>query len=119
MSTDWNVHCVDCNVTHTFSDANHQDGLMMKICQHADEIASLAELVDDGSDIELRTHWGRIDPRWFRTHMGHNLMPISEYGDLLDQCCEYVTCTCGSSRRCTNEVGHDGDHAVAGPRRHT
>ena len=120
MSCDWNIHCVDCNATHEFDDANHQDELMLHICRHADAIASIADLMTgkDGRWIELRTSYGQIEPAWFKRHMGHNLMPISEYGDLLDQCGEYVRCSCGSSRRCTGKLGHDGEHAVTeAPRR--
>lgn len=25
MSTDWNIHCLDCNVTLGFDDANHRE----------------------------------------------------------------------------------------------
>ena len=106
MSTDWNVHCVDCNDTHGFDDANHQDELMAMLCKHADAIAALAPLLTDHMDIELRTYWGRINPSWFAQHKGHKLVPISEYGYLLTQCVEYVKCACGSMQRCTLDAGH-------------
>jgi hypothetical protein len=109
MSTDWNVHCVDCNDTHGFNDANHEDKLMATLCKHADAIAALAPLLAEGS-VTLHTYWGDVDPRWFAQHKGHKLVPISEYGDLLTQCIEYVTCTCGSMRRCTLDAGHKVDH---------
>ena len=116
MSTDWNVHCVDCNDTLRFDDANHQDQLMQLLCTHADAIASLAPLFVEatGQDLELRTFWGRVDPAWFLRHRGHRLVPISEYGDLLTQCIELVRCECGSMRRCTRDRGHDGDHEARG-----
>lgn len=110
MSTDWNVHCVTCNSTHGFDDANHQEALMELLCKHADAIATLAPLVASDGCVELRTLWGRIDPAWFAEHRGHKLVPISEYGDLLTDCTEYVQCKCGSRQRCTLERGHDGDH---------
>ena len=117
MSEDWNVHCLDCNATHTFQDANHEDQLMALICKHGDAIAALDGLIGGGSDIELRTHSGRIEPAWFKLHLGHRLVPISEYGALLDQCVEYVECACGSMRRCTGKLDHEGPHAVEGERR--
>jgi hypothetical protein len=112
MSTDWNVHCVDCKDTHTFDDANHQDTLMALLCKHADAIATIAPLLAADGCIEFRTMWGRIDPAWFAQHKGHKLVPISEYGDLLTQCAEYVTCSCGSTRRCALDAGHEGGHTA-------
>jgi hypothetical protein len=119
VSTDWNVHCVDCNATHQFNDANHQDELMALLCKHADAIAGLAALTGAAgpTNVELRTYYGAIDVGWFVEHRGHRLVPVSEYGDLLTQCIEYVRCTCGSMRRCTRDVGHDGDHNTEGPDR--
>jgi len=87
MSTDWNVHCVDCKSTHVFNDANHQDTLMALLCKHADAIADLAPLLREGAgqDIAIKTYWGDVDADWFARHRGHKLVPISEYGDLLAQ----------------------------------
>ncbi len=115
MSTDWNVHCVDCNVTHTFNDANHQDQLMAMLCKHSAAIAGLADLLRETPDVEFKTYWGAIDADWFRKHLGHKLVPIDEYGALLDQCAEYVDCECGSHRRCTLKLAHDGKHAAVKP----
>lgn len=109
MSTDWNVHCVTCNDTHYFSDANHQDALMAALCKHADAIAALAPIA---GHVEIQTLWGSVDTSWFVKHRGHKLVPIDEYGHLLTACAEYVTCGCGSMRRCTREHGHDGDHST-------
>lgn len=119
MSTDWNVHCVDCNSTSRFQDANHQDELMAHLCKHAAAIAGLADLQKDAgsTNVELRTYYGLVDVSWFLEHRGHRLVPISEYGDLLTQCIEYVRCVCGSMRRCTRDSGHDGEHATDGPER--
>lgn len=112
MSTDWNVHCLDCKVTHTFDDANHQDGLMLTLCKHADTIALLAEVTSADRDIELRTPWGAIDAAWFRTHLGHNLVPIDEYGRVLGVCHELVSCgECRVSHHCVLEAGHDPPHS--------
>jgi len=111
MSTDWHVHCLDCAETHTFDDANWRDDDMALICKHAAAIAALAPLVSEsGIAVELRTAFGRIDTEWFLKHAPHKLVPISEYGAFMEQCAEYVTCACGSTRRCALNVGHDGDH---------
>jgi hypothetical protein len=114
MSTDWNVHCIDCNETYTFHDANWCDVDMAVVCKYAAAIAALAPLVSETNqiNIELTTSYGRIDPEWFVKHSGHRLVPIREYGHFMTQCPDYVDCTCGSRNRCTKDVGHDGDHAA-------
>jgi hypothetical protein len=110
MSTDWNIHCVDCNDTLTFNDANHCDTEMATIIRHADVIAALVPLMNDlGHWIEFKSYYGDIDPRWFAQHRGHRLRPISEYGHFLEQCATYVKCGCGSSQRCKLDDGHVGE----------
>jgi hypothetical protein len=111
VSTDWNVHCLDCKSTHKFDDANHMDDVMASLCTHAAAIAALAPLLAESRHVQLVVeHHGGVDAAWFVTHLGHRLVPISEYGDILGQCAEYVVCGCGSSSRCTRAYGHDGDH---------
>ncbi len=113
MSTDWNVYCRTCKSTHRFDDANHQDEFMAKLIKYADAIASLAPLLATVPDVVLHTPWGEISASWFAQHRGHDLVPISEYGNTLTQCTEYVGCTCGTQRRCSLECGHDGPHGLA------
>lgn len=84
MSCDWNIYCRTCNATHDFLDANHKEDLMWHLIRHASSIAALAPLMEGdlfNGNLELRTFYGRIDSRWFRDHLGHDLVPISEYGD--------------------------------------
>lgn len=118
MSTDWNVYCVDCKDEHRFDDANHQDALMLYICNNAEAIAALDDLVQLDSSIELKTYYGRIDTSWFRKHLGHQLLPRSEYGDLLGSCPLYVTCQhCNyTAAKCSLTVNHDGPCAPKNPR---
>lgn len=110
MSEDWNVHCLDCNETEHFNDANHRDDLMAALCRHAKAIAALAPLFKDPGNwlgaLEFRTSWGPVDVDWFVKHAGHRLVPISEYGGFMDQCPEYVDCVCGRSQRCTLQPEH-------------
>lgn len=110
VSTDWNVHCVTCGSTHGFDDANHQDVLMSLLCKHAKSIASIADLIAADPHIALKTLWGDIDASWFRAHADHQLVPISEYGHLLDQCAEYIECICGTRQRCKGKRDHVGQH---------
>lgn len=124
MSCDWNVHCLDCKVTHGFDDANHQQDLMLFLCKHADSIAALAEMAADQKapcgpgdrSVTLETPYGRIDPTWFREHLGHNLIPIDEYGAILGQCHEWVRCKeCGSTSQCALDAGHEDPHSQRRP----
>ena len=112
MSTDWYVHCLDCKQTHSFTESNHLDRTMAALCEHAAAIAALQPLFKMGFDIELNIPgtYTVIDVDWFAEHAGHRLVPINEYGALLDQCVEYVRCSCGNARRCERERGHDGEH---------
>lgn len=87
MSTDWNVYCKTCDETHRFCDANHEVKLMRALVKHASSIVGLAPLLADPNayGIEFRCYYGPIDPEWFKRHTGHELIPISEYGDLDDE----------------------------------
>jgi hypothetical protein len=58
---------------------------MFKLIDHADAIAGMARLLDDTWEIELRTHYGRIDAEWFKKHLGHDLVARSEYGDIRER----------------------------------
>lgn len=111
MSRDWHVYCVDCGVTHAFDDANHQDDLMLLLCKHADTLAILSEFMVEALEelVSLRTPWGDIDCVWFRAHLGHNLRPIDEYGQVLGVCHLRIQCgACGNhDQRCVLESGHE------------
>lgn len=83
MSTDWNVYCKTCNEEHSFCDANHREDLMWLLIDHAEAISKLAPLfrADGCCYIEFKCYYGPIDPEWFLEHLGHDLVPRSEYGD--------------------------------------
>lgn len=123
MSCDWNVHCIDCNETHRFDDANHMVGLMRFLVAHAGEIAAMAPFFRaaranvDASNIEQpRVYQGRIDPEWFEKHAGHRLAPISEYGDIDGTCGEWFPCgDCGHKAPCSLDRDHPGGHARKRP----
>jgi len=116
MSTDWHIRCLDCKVTHRFDEANHQRSLMAALCRNAAAIAGLSDLMAD-AEVEVRFAagytgcYGEIDVGWFKTHLGHRLVPIDEYGNLADCCNKRVRCTTcnGDDRTCYLPVGHDGD----------
>jgi hypothetical protein len=83
MSCDWDIYCRTCGDNHGFNDANHRENLMWLLISHAKEIASLASLEADPSSacLEIKCLYGRVSPEWFKNHLGHDLVPRSEYGD--------------------------------------
>jgi hypothetical protein len=83
MSTDWHVHCRTCNDTHTFGDANHQSKLMLTLIKHAVAIGNLNDLCRT-EDIIFKVYYGYIAPEWFKTHCTHDLVALSEYGDIIE-----------------------------------
>lgn len=114
MSTDWSIYCRTCDSEHYFSDANHREMLMVRLIRHASAIAALAPLMDDPvswDEIEFRTSYGHIDVRWFAKHHTHDLVPRSEYGEILGQCFARVPCIlCNTPHYCTLDKGHAGEH---------
>ena len=82
MSEDWRVYCKTCNEEHHFDDANHREDLMWLLIDHAETISKLAPLIRDDRNwyISFKCCYGDIDPEWFLKHLGHDLIPRSEYG---------------------------------------
>ena len=115
MSTYWHIRCVDCKNTHTFDCANHEEKLMLMLCRNAESIAALDDMMRDpeSCDVKLRTNYGEVDTAWFRSHLGHQLLPIDEYGHVLGQCLERVVCECGASHACDLSLNHEGPHEKA------
>lgn len=57
---------------------------MWHLIANAQAIAALVPLIGQAppcGDIELRCFYGSIEPQWFKDHLGHDLVPRSEYGD--------------------------------------
>ena len=90
---------------------------MLVIIKHADMIAGLDDLVRESNgeiDLQMR-FYGSIDTAWFRQHLGHNLLPVNEYGRLLNQCHDYAPCDdCEHRYPCVLEDGHEGPHRRKG-----
>jgi hypothetical protein len=116
MSCDWNAYCLDCESTLIFNDTNHMDMEVALLCKHASAIGALDPLMkaapNNGSILFSLDPGGKIDTKWFAAHASHRLVPISEYGDFVDQCWEYVQCSGGSSKRCTLTPDHEGEHSL-------
>jgi len=115
MSTDWHVHCLDCNDTQTFDDANHREELMALLCRHAAVISALVPLIQDigsrGCVALSLGSYGEVDPEWFAKHLGHRLVPINEYDEVLTRC--PLRLERHDFAPCVRNYGHDGDCVVA------
>lgn len=81
MSEDWDIYCRTCDDNHGFNDANHREDLMWFLIDHSSVIAALDPVVNGRECIELKCFYGRINSEWFAKHLGHDLVPKSEYGD--------------------------------------
>lgn len=121
MSCDWDVRCMDCGEDLGVPDANNRDDVMRTLIGCADALATLGAAliqVDNANqrtsiECEVSVSGYRFDPLWFAQHSGHKLRPVNEYGELDEQCGEWVKCECGAQQRCKLDVGHDGEHARA------
>ncbi len=95
MSCSWDVFCKTCGVKCGITDANHELDLMRELVDHRHAVASIAPLIND-TRLTLGP-WGNngpfgIDPSWFAKHHEHELVPMSEYGDVPEETCEHWRC---------------------------
>jgi hypothetical protein len=114
MSCDWNIKCITCDSTLVFNDANHQQNLMVLLVEHRRAIGRLATLLCSPAEgIRLATNYGNVDAAWFAFHAEHDLRPVDEYGRLMGQCNQRVTCpSCTTEHPCVLDYGHAGPHSV-------
>lgn len=113
MSTYWDIKCRTCNVKAGAYNQNHAESQMWDIIKHAAAIAAAAPVLaafgcTDGLDIGVG--W-RPDAEWFVKHLGHDLVPVNEYGEESGQCSGQVVCdSCGTHHNCKADRGHAGPH---------
>lgn len=82
---------------------------MLALCKHADLIAAFDDVMQDGEGhltLEIMNR-GRIDTYWFKQHLGHQLIPIDEYGVLLGQCRKRIECEAGYNHDCQLDRDHE------------
>lgn len=92
------------------------DRFMALLCRHAEAIAALDDLMKDPDNhAQFSTQWGRVDTSWFRAHLGHQLLPIDEYGQFLGACHGWASCDAGHNHPCQLERNHDGPHSSKKP----
>jgi hypothetical protein len=113
MSTYWDVHCLDCNVESGLH-LNHGDDTCRDLIEFRDAIAMIADIqakmAKSWTEISISVpgERGHIDQDFYKTHAGHALAAVNEYGQIDGDCNErgpafdYVPCPLPE--------GHEGDH---------
>lgn len=124
MSNSYDLRCVDCAETHSFDD-NRSTESIQTLIRHADAIAALAPMMAEEPFLNCpsltlgfnRGSCGAIDAAWFAAHAGHHLAVIDEYGRLLDECGNAVSCgACGHVERCRLTPRHSGPCSSTRPK---
>lgn len=114
MSTRYDIICETCGEILRVCDNNGADEMMLTLCRNADEIAAMADVLDAIGGT-VRVEWMRdyetLDVAWFRKHLGHELIPIDEYGAKMNACQKYtrIQCEGGHIHGCGLERDHDGE----------
>lgn len=111
MSCTHSIYCVPCKQhMREYDDPTRDHPLLHALIKHAALLESLVALLDDDptGELELRTYYGRIWPRWFKEHSGHELVVMDEYGQIDGRCGLYYTCTrCDCRHTCNRPKGHE------------
>jgi len=107
VSTYWDVRCLDCNAE---SGLHLNWGLRQcrGLIQCRDALAALADSELSATadiDISVPGERGHVDVSFYKTHAGHVLAGVSEYGQIDGDCNE------NSGRGyCRSADKHEGDH---------
>lgn len=110
MSTDWDVHCLDCDVQCGIENGRCVEMVALARPESAVAIGALARLRGE-VDVELKCDWKWVDVAWFETHATHRLIARNEYGECFDECAAYFRCdACGHQKKCHRPENHTGDH---------
>ena|SRR5271166_3770862 len=110
MSTDWDVHCLDCDDSLEF------DGTKSSVLALICDAPALAELHESFKklhdiDMEVNTYGRQFALSWFAQHGKHRLIAKDEYGHLDDECGVSFQCEHGEARStCRRARGHEGGH---------
>lgn len=113
MSTDWDVFCLDCGKECGISNANHADDGMLELIRFAPALQDLSKHEHGWRiDVEIKVCGQLVFLDFFRIHGRHNLVPRSEYGEILASCAEPVhKTTCQNCvHKCVLPRKHDGEH---------
>jgi hypothetical protein len=106
MGTSWGIRCLNCGENACIDDNHvppHFDTIQLMV-EHAAKLAALPDMF--GLDV---TFTGVSAPlRWLKKHAGHQLRPVSEYGEIDGTCTKDFKCDhCGSRLgSCDKDVDH-------------
>lgn len=111
MSNYWNLLCRDCDDELPL-DINHGNAFIKRLIEQFPLLITIEPVLDvineSYYDLNFPTDWVRYAKR----HVGHDLIPIDEYGKHSDSCGEYFHCKCCPARYTCNLLdGHEGEHA--------
>lgn len=100
MSCDWDILCVDCNVTAGIAEANHELELMRALISQASALGAISKHPTIW-ELELRANGCFIPLDFFREHHTHHLRPVDEYGKFDTVCTTTFYCNrCGCEVQC-------------------
>ena len=127
VSTSYDVHCLDCNVSAGFDEATRANVEMHALATNGPALKRLAKVwaetlaalhVGGGRawlepSIRFRDTWGwAFNAAWWTEHGDHKLAVIDEYGRIDDECAAFFPCgACGHIKACKRPRGHEGEHA--------
>ncbi len=129
MSTDWGIGCRTCRAagppdapretyfTGEWDNCRDEDALRKLIGARTEIVAVDAAL--GGQYVSFFWTYYAHDTNcaydiaaFFRTHAGHDLAPMNEYGDFANDRRKPVDCAeCATRHRCRRDHGHDGEHS--------
>lgn len=138
MSNHWDLHCVTCDdhargliwMNHGENELRLLCSLLPLVIALDDARAAINHAIDGhrtpglyGWTMELELRFASMgDNRptvraladWARKHVGHDVRPRSEYGDIDGQCNRHWLCgLCATRHLCTKVLGHEGEHGRA------
>lgn len=114
MSTRVDICCETCGEVLSIGDNNRAHDLMLTLCRHADEIAAMDDVLEAiGGNVRLDElqDYVKLPVGWFKRHLGHELVPIDEYGLKLNACQKLtrIECEGGHTHHCGLGRDHEGD----------
>jgi hypothetical protein len=113
VSTYWDVRCLDCDVESGLH-LNHGDDTCRDLIKFRDAFAAFAVAAENAPSmveisISVPGEIGHVDPSFYRTHVGHVLAAVNEYGHIDGDCNEWSKDPTVMGNCCAL-AKHGGDH---------
>jgi hypothetical protein len=131
VSTDWGIGCRTCAPDDRSGDRSayftgewnnvRDTEALARLCTAAPLLATIPKEVADCNIMVRLDGWYSDELSgalaFFRAHAGHDLAPMSEYGDFFDQCRKLLVCaTCTHRSWCVRTRGHEGECSQVTPK---